>query len=634
MLRRVCSSATAAPRAAVATAAAVSVAARSLTYTPRTRDVQFLYEEVFHMYDHYKTIAKGGSVSENVVTKELMDALLEESSKLATQTLFPLYESSDSESCKLKDGVVTTPSGFKEAYKAFAEGGWTGVNESEKYGGQALPLTVGFTTRETMATANWGFSMYAGLSLGACRTLMSWASDEMKEQYLPKLVSGEWSGTMCLTEPQCGTDLAQVKTKAEPVDNGKSYRITGTKIFISAGDHDLTDNIIHVVLARLPNSLPSTKGLSLFLVPRHVVKADGTLEKERNVECIALEKKMGIKGSATCQLSFESSVGYLIGEPSEGMKQMFTFMNAARMGCALEGVCHAELAFQNGLRYARERRSMRALSGAKEPEKAADRIIAHANVRQNLLFAKAVAEGGRALLLDVGRLLDLHAAAPSAAAAEALDQEIGFYTPIAKACLTEWGVEAASRSLQVWGGHGYIRGNGMEQILRDSRIGTIYEGTTGVQALDFIGRKVLSTKGGNQAKRFGQRVNKLAWSHMFSSGALGRHARQLWLMQKQWRIATARIGLMAVKNRDAAAASSEDFLMYSGYMTLGYYWLRMAEVAQRKVAAGQDADGFYQTKLDTCEFVFTRILPRAEAHNKIMQAEPTLCTYKEENWDM
>ncbi|CBZ28625.1 putative acyl-CoA dehydrogenase [Leishmania mexicana MHOM/GT/2001/U1103] len=629
MLRRVCSS------AAASHAAAATMAARSLTYQPRIRDVQFLYEEVFAMYDHYKNLGKSPACgSDSVVTKELMDALLEESSKLAVQTLFPLYESSDSEGCVLKDGNVTTPNGFKEAYQALTAGGWTGINEAEKYGGQGLPLSVGFTTREMIATANWGFSMYPGLSLGACRTLMSWASDEMKDQYLPKLVSGEWSGTMCLTEPQCGTDLSQVKTKAEPSGDGKSYRISGTKIFISAGDHDLTDNIIHVVLARLPNSLPSTKGLSLFLVPRHVVNDDGSLEAARNVECIALEKKMGIKGSSTCQLSFQNSVGYLIGEPSAGMKQMFTFMNAARVGCALEGICHAELAFQNGLRYARERRSMRALGGTKEPEMVADRIICHANVRQNVLFAKAIAEGGRALLLDVGRLLDLHAAAPDAATAEALDHEIGFYTPIAKACVTEWGVEAASRLLQVWGGHGYIKGNGMEQILRDSRIGTIYEGTTGVQALDFIGRKVLSTKGGNQAKRFGKRVSKLAWAHMLSTGALGRYGRQLWLMQKQWRIVTTRIGLMALKNRDAAAASSEDFLMYTGYMTLGYYWLRMAEVAQRRVAAGQDADGFYQTKLDTCEYVFTRILPRAEAHKRIMLAEPTLCRYKEENWDI
>jgi hypothetical protein len=256
------------------------------------------------------------------------------------------------------------------------------------------------------------------------------------------------------------------------------------------------------------------------------------------------------------------------------------------------------------------------------------------NVRQNLLFSKAVAEGGRALLIDVGRMLDLHAAAPTPEAAQALDNEIGFYTPIAKACLTEWGTEAASRALQVWGGHGYINGNGMEQILRDSRIGTIYEGTTGVQAMDFIGRKVLSSKGGNQAQKFGQRVNKLARSHLFSSGPLGTYGRQLWLMQKKWRIATTKIGLMAQKNHDAVAAASEDFLMYSGYLTLGYYWLRMAEAAQKKVAAGQDRDGFYQTKLDTCEFVFTRVLPRADAHYSIMQEPPKLCEYKEENWDI
>lgn len=631
MFRRV--SSTAVP--CVGAGAKLAIAARSLSYTPRTRDMQFLYEEVFDMYSHYDAMAKNGKAeSETVVTKELMDALLEESSKLATQTLFPIYESGDSEGCKLANGIVTTPKGFKEAFKAYTEGGWMGINAPEKYGGQNLPISAASTTREIMATANWSFCMYPDLGQGACRTLLAWASDELKDAYLPKMVSGEWCGTMCLTEPQCGTDLGQVKTKAEPQPDGKTFHITGTKIFISAGDHDMADNIVHVVLARLPNSKPSTKGLSLFLVPRHVVKPDGTLEEKKNVECIGLEKKMGIKGSATCQLSFDKSIGYLIGKESEGMKEMFTFMNGARMGCAMEGVCHAELAFQNGLSYARERRSMRALSGAAEPEKVADPIICHANVRQNILFAKAVAEGGRALLLDVARMLDLHAAAPTPEAATALDNEVGFYTPIAKACLTEWGVEAASRSLQVWGGHGYINGNGMEQILRDSRIGTIYEGTTGVQAMDFIGRKVLSSKGGNQAQKFGQRINKLARTHFFSTGPLGSYSRQLWVMQKQWRIAMTKIGLMAQKNHNAAGASSEDFLMYSGYMTLGYYWLRMAEVAQKKVSAGQDPDGFYQAKLDTCEFVFTRVLPRADAHHKIMLEPANLCTYKQENWDI
>lgn len=582
------------------------------------------------MYDHYEKL---GGAAETVVTKELMDSLLEESSKIATQQLFPLYETSDDDGCKLVNGSVTTPKGFQEAYKAYVEGGWAGINEPAAYGGQELPLSAGFTTREIAATANWSFSMYPGLSIGACRTLATWASEELKKTYLTKLVSGEWAGTMCLTEPQCGTDLSQVKTKAEPQADG-SYRITGTKIFISAGDHDLTDNIIHVVLARLPNSESSTKGLSLFLVPRNLIKADGSLEAEKNVECIALEKKMGIKGSATCQLGFDNSKGFLIGEPSAGMKEMFTFMNAARMGCAMEGVTHAELAFQNGLRYARERRSMRSLTGAKEPEKPADAIICHASVRQNILFSKAVAEGGRAFLIDIGRLLDQHTVAKNAAEAEELDREIGFYTPIAKACLTEWGVEAASRSMQVWGGHGYIKGNGMEQILRDARIGTIYEGTTGVQAMDFIGRKVLSKKGGNQTKKFGSRVNQIVRAHLFSRGPLGVYARQLWVMLKLWNISTLKIGFAAQKNLEVVGAASEDFLMYTGYMTLGYYWLRMAEVAQKKVSAKQDPDGFYQAKLDTCEYVFTRILPRADGHYQAMQAAPKFTSYNEALWDL
>ncbi|EPY36356.1 acyl-CoA dehydrogenase, partial [Angomonas deanei] len=360
-----------------------------------------------------------------------------------------------------------------------------------KYGGQGLPPSVAFMAREIMVTGNWPFAMYPNLTEGAVNTLEAWGSEELKDQYLPKLVSGEWTGTMCLTEPHCGTDLSQVKTKAEKNADG-TYKISGTKIFISAGDHDLTENIIHIVLARLPGSDPTTKGLSLFLVPRNVVGADGTVAKEKNVKCIAIEDKMGIHSNSTCQLSFENSLGYLIGKESEGMKEMFTFMNGARMGCAQQGIAHAEMAFQNALHYARERGSMRSLSGTKYPEKPQDLILVHPNVRQNILMAKAVAEGGRALVLDLARMLDTLNITKDKKLARALDDEIGFYTPIAKGCLTEWGLEAAIRCQQVWGGHGYIKGNGMEQIVRDARIGTIYEGTTGVQAMDFIGRKVLS----------------------------------------------------------------------------------------------------------------------------------------------
>lgn len=629
MFRRALTTGTAAAVAAAATTT-TTTATRSLTYTPRVRDFQFLFEDVLDMYPHYERLQ--GKEAENLATKELVDTLLDESSKLSTQTLFPLY--TNEEGCTLTpDGVVKTPKGFKEAYQAYVDGGWGAISEPAQYGGQDLPPSIGFATREIMSTANWSFGMYPGLSAGAVRTVLTWASEELKATYLHHLVSGRWSGTMCLTEPQCGTDLAQVKTKAEPHGDG-TYRISGTKIFISAGDHDLTENIIHVVLARLPDSKPGTKGLSLFLVPRNLVQADGGLSPAKNVQCIALEHKMGIHNNATCQLQFDGSVGFLIGEPGDGMKEMFTFMNSARVGTALQGVSHAELAFQNALRYARERGSMRALSGTKAADSPNDPIIYHANVRHNILFAKAVAEGGRCLLTDIGRLLDLQAAAKDKKTYEELDNEIGFYTPIAKGCLTEWGLEAASRCVQVWGGHGYIKGNGMEQILRDARIATLYEGTTGVQAMDFIGRKVLSTKGGNQAKRFARRVDALTRPLIFRRGPQAVQGRLLWLMNKHWRISTARIALSAKNNLDVVGAASEDFLMYSGYLALGYYWLRMSIAAQRAIHAGKDVDGFYRAKVDTCNYVFERVLPRADSHWRVMTGSAELCKSDQQLWDI
>lgn len=609
--------------------AATAVASRYLSFNPRLREYQFLFEDVFEMYKHYEKLGVAETAN-----KELCDTLFEECSKLCTGVLFPLYESGDAEGCKLLPNTnVTTPKGFKEAYQAIVDGGWTGISHPEKFGGQGLPQSVGFVSREMMATANWSLLMYPGLSAGAANTLLAWGSDEQKETYLTKLVSGQWAGTMCLTEPQCGTDLGQVKTKAEPAADG-TYKITGTKIFISSGDHDLTENIVHIVLARLPDSPPGTKGISLFLVPRNLIKADGSLTPEKNAVCSGLEVKMGIKASATCQMSFDNSVGYMIGGPNEGMKEMFTFMNAARLGTAIQGVAHSELAFQNALKYARERGSMRALSGTKEADKVADPIIHHPNVRHNILYAKAIAEGGRALCTDIARLLDLYESATDAKKRKAIDEEIGFYTPIAKACLTEWGLEAASCGVQVFGGHGFIKGNGMEQILRDARISTLYEGTTGVQALDLIGRKILKSKTG-EPTRFGARVNTLCKEHFFTSGALGQFSRKLWMMQKQWRVATARVGVNAMSDMENVGASSQDFLMFTGYLVLGYYWLRMASVAQKKIAAGKDKDGFYQTKLDTATFFFNRVIPRSTTHLEIMtQTAETLMKPIQTNWDL
>jgi alkylation response protein AidB-like acyl-CoA dehydrogenase len=601
---------------------------RWLSYKVRQREYQFIFEEVLHMYDHYKQIGVG-----ETATKELVDSIIEESAKICTSTLFPLYESGDQEGgCVLKDGHVTTPKGFKEAYKQYIEGGWTGMTLPEAVGGQGLPSSIGFVQKEIMATANWAFFMYPGLSSGAMSTLLKHGNDEQKEKYLSKLVSGEWSGTMCLTEPHCGTDLGQVKTKAVPAEDG-TYRITGTKIFISAGEHDMTDNILHIVLAKLPDAAEGTKGISLFLVPRNIVNADGTLSKEKNVKCIAIEKKMGIKANATAQLAFENSVGYMIGGPGDGMKQMFTFMNVARIGTAVQGVAHAELAFQNALNYARDRYSMRALSGTKNPDKPADSILHHAGVKHQVLFCKAIAEAGRAFVTDMARLQDLIETAKSPEEAKKFDAELGVMTPIAKGFLTEMGVEAAYNAQQTYGGHGFIAGNGVEQIARDARIATLYEGTTGVQGLDLIGRKVLLSKV-NHYGALQSKIASLAKSHALGTGSINRNARKLYTMNLKAKMAIGAVMLNAARNKEAVGSSATDFLMMSGYVVLGYYWLRIAVAAQKKVDAGQDPDGFYATKVQVCDFYFKRILPRASGHLEILASTPEYMEIKNETLDL
>ena len=627
MLRRFTAAATA---SAVAAPAAQS---RGWHYKPRTREYNFLYNEVFDSYNtHYKELGVSDTVN-----SEFVDTLTEECSKLCVNTLFPCYMSSDQEGCTLhKDGKVTTPKGYKEAWRAIVDGGWQGVNGPEQYGGQGLPSSIGMISKEMMATANWPLLMYPGLSSGAATTLQTHGTEQMKNLYLRKILEGTWSGTMCLTEPHCGTDLAQVKTKAIPSEDGKSYKITGTKIFISAGEHDLTENIVHICLARLPDAPAGTKGISLFLIPKYLPKnEDGTeLDTKRNVTCIAIEKKMGIHGNSTCQLAFEDSVGFLIGGPHEGMKQMFTFMNTARIGTAVQGIAHAELAFQNALAYARERTSMRSLSGTKNKDKVADLIIHHPNVRHNILFAKAVSEGGRALVTDLGRLTDKYEAEKDPKKKKQIDEELGLLTPIAKGCLTELGLEAAILGQQCFGGHGFIQGNGMELIVRDARISTLYEGTTGVQALDFIGRKVLLAKN-NEVSKLSAKIAALAKANVLKPGVIGSSARTLWMTQKGWRINTMRLMAGAARDKDFVGSASVDFLHYSGYVVLGYYWLRMAVAAQKQIDAGKDVDGYYKAKVDTCRFYFDRMMPRALAHSEIMlAASDSVMGPKEEALDL
>ncbi|MBO6851552.1 MAG: acyl-CoA dehydrogenase C-terminal domain-containing protein [Marinobacter sp.] len=580
-------------------------------YKAPLRDMKFLLNEVFDYPSHYASLNSGENATPDVV-----EAILSECGKLCEEVLSPLYQPGDEEGCKLEDGVVTTPKGYKEAYEQYAMGGWQGLSAPEAYGGQGLPASMGLLKQEMMGTANWPFSMYPGLSLGAMNTIFLHGSEDQKQTYLVPLTEGRWGGTMCLTEPQCGTDLGQMKTKAEPQADG-SYKLTGTKIFISSGDHDLTENIVHIVLARLPDAPKGTRGISLFIVPKFLPGADRGVGERNGVTCGSLEKKMGIKASATCVMNFDGATGFLIGPENEGLNCMFTFMNTARIGTAIQGVGPAELSYQWALDYAKERRSMRALSGKKDPEHSADALIHHADVRRMLLTQKAIAEGGRGMLYYAARVADHMVEAHTAGdekKAEKFDDKLGFLTPILKGFLTELGNEAANLGIQVFGGHGYIREHGMEQIARDTRIATLYEGTTGIQALDLLGRKVLLMTQGGAVREFTLMLANSARKHL-TDKRLRPFAVELLKLTAQWNLLTVRLMLAARKDRDMVSAAANDFLMYSGYVFMAYIWARQAAVAADKLDnGGDDAEAFYKAKLATAEFYYERLLPRAQAH--------------------
>ena len=584
-------------------------------YKAPLRDKRFLMNEVFDFPAHYAALSNGKDAD-----KDTVDAILEACAQYCEETLSPLNLSGDEEGCHLKDGVVTTPKGFKAAYDEYVAGGWQGLSHPTEYGGQGLPMSLGLIKSEMMGTANWSFTMYPGLSLGAMNTIMQHASEELKNRYMPPLTEGRWMGTMCLTEPQCGTDLGQVKTKAEANADG-SYSITGTKIFISSGDHDLTENIIHIVLARLPDAPPGTRGISLFIIPKMKVNADGSLNGSNNVVCSSLEHKMGIKASATAVINFEQSTGYLIATPNKGLEAMFTFMNTARLGTAVQGVAHAELSFQGALAYAKERRSMRALSGKKEPEKVADAIIHHADVRRMLLTQKAVAEGGRAMLYFSAQYADhmVNGIIENDDAKYKLwDDKLGFFTPILKGFLTEMGLESANHGMQVFGGHGYIKEHGMEQIARDARIATLYEGTTGIQALDLLGRKVLLNTRGKCVREFTSLIASFAVNHL-RDARLRPYATTLAKYAAEWNVLTMRIMLTARKDRDVVSAASHHFLMYSGYVMMAYFWALQASIASEKLkSGGLESKEFYKAKLATARFYFDHLLPRAKGHASSM----------------
>lgn len=588
-----------------------------LTYKVPLRDIKFLMNEMFDFQAHYQTLDNGAAAD-----AESVDMILSGFADFAENVLSPLYQPADAEGCTFQDGKVTTPTGFKEAYQQFVEGGWQGISYPEEFGGMNLPMSLNLIKSEMMGTANWPWAMYPGLTIGSVNTILQYGDDAQKATYLPKLISGEWSGTMCLTEAQCGTDLNQMKTRAVPNGDG-TYAITGSKIFISAGEHDLTKNIVHIVLARLPDAPAGTKGISLFIVPKFLPTDTGEIGERNAVVCGSIEHKMGIASSATCVINFDGATGFLIGEPNKGLKAMFTYMNTARIGTGIQGLAHMELSFQNALPYAKERRSMRALSGTKEPDQPADAIIHHADVRRMLLTQKAFTEGARSMIYHTARYADKLAEAVAKGDEDAIkhwDDKIGFYTPILKGFLTELGIECAKHGQQIYGGHGYIKETGMELIARDARISTLYEGTTGVQALDLLGRKVLLHGGGKIIRDYTAGIMK--WCGEY---ALDKDMRKfVWTLTKlcaEWNMLTARLLLTARKDRDIVSAASDDFLMYSGYAMMAYHWARMAAVSFDKLKnGGEQPKEFYLAKTQTAEFYFEKLLPRSSAHAESMTA--------------
>ena len=572
------------------------------TYQPPLRDMHFVLHEVFHVADELKAMPAHAETDADTI-----NAVLEEAGKFAAEVAFPLNISGDTEGCKhdVATHSVTTPKGFKEAYATYVEGGWPALSCDPQYGGQGLPHVVNQCLYEMLNSANQAWTMYPGLSHGAYEALLAHGTDEQKATYLPKLVSGEWTGTMCLTEPHCGTDLGLLRTKAEPVGDG-TYKITGNKIFISAGEHDVAPNIVHLVLARLPDAPKGSKGISLFVVPKFNVNADGSLGARNPIYCTGLEHKMGIHANATAQIAIDGAIGTLVGQPHKGLAAMFVMMNAARLGVGNQSLGLTEVAFQNALAYAKDRIQMRSLSGTKAKDKEADPIIVHPDVRKMLLTAKAYAEGARALQIYCTLLLDKVHSHPDEKVRAESEELVALLTPIVKAFITDNGHIATNHCMQVFGGHGFIKEWGMEQYVRDNRINMIYEGTNTVQSLDLLGRKILGNNGAT-LKKLGKLIGKLVEEEGVNE-KMAEFINPIAMLGDQMTKFTTEIGFKGMQNPDEVGAAAVDYLRVAGHLVFGYLFARMAQVALREIAAG-NTDPFYGAKLQTARFYFAKLFP-------------------------
>jgi butyryl-CoA dehydrogenase len=569
-------------------------------YVAPLRDMQFVLHELLKVQDELKQLPRHAEVDADIINQ-----VLEEGGKFASEVLFPLNHSGDREGCRLdkETHVVHTPTGFKEAYQQYVEAGWPSLSCDPEFGGQGLPLVLNNSFFEMMNSANQAWTMYPGLSHGAYEALHEHGTPEQKALYLPKLVSGEWTGTMCLTESHCGTDLGMLRSKAEPQADG-SFKITGGKIFISAGEHEMSANIIHLVLARLPDAPSGTKGISLFLVPKYIPKADGTPGERNTIFCGAIEEKMGIHGNSTCQLNLDGATGWLIGEPNKGLNAMFVMMNAARLGVGMQSLGLTEVAYQNAVVYAKDRLQMRSLSGVKAPDKPADPIIVHPDVRRMLLTARAYAEGGRAFSSYVALQIDRELHHPDEEVRKDAADEVALLTPIIKAFLTDNGWISTSEAMQVFGGHGYIAEWGMEQYVRDARINMIYEGTNTIQSLDLLGRKILMDNGA-KLRKFGAKVQAFVEENG-TDEAMSEFITPLADIGEKLTKLTMEIGMKAFQNQDEVGAAAVPYLRVAGHLVFAYFFAQMAKIALAKQDSG---DNFYKAKLATARFYFARLLP-------------------------